>query len=117
MNITTIKLGGTEYVILPKNEYLRLRDASGDLPPGTVDALDYTRVALGARLREARRHAGLTQAELARLLKRSQPMVAGAEAARIRVSERYVSSVLAACGLPADWPARSKTKKRRQRTK
>ena len=50
----------------------------------------------------------MTQAELAKALGKSQPMVSGAEGGSISVSARYVKAVLMACGLPEDW-AGSKT--------
>jgi hypothetical protein len=98
----TIKLGKNEYVILPKNEYLRLRDIAG-VPAGSVDAVEYARASIGATLKAAREHAGLTQAALAKALKKSQPMISGAESGNIRVSARYVAAVLKACRLPEDW--------------
>jgi DNA-binding XRE family transcriptional regulator len=98
----TIKLGKNEYVILSKSEYLRLRDIAG-APTGSVDAIEYARASIGTTLRAAREHAGLTQAELAKALKKSQPMVSGAESGSISVSERYVATVLKACRLPEDW--------------
>lgn len=98
----TIKLGRTEYVILPKAEYLRLQSKAG-VPAGSADAVAYARRSIGETLRAAREHAGFTQAELARRLKKSQPMVSGAESGSIKVSERYVRAVLKACRLPADW--------------
>jgi transcriptional regulator with XRE-family HTH domain len=58
-----------------------------------------------------RRQAGLSVAELVRRLGVSQPMVSGAESGRVRVSERYVRTVLRACGLPADWRG-AKTRRR-----
>ena len=103
----TIKLGKTEYVILPKAEYLRLQGMAG-VPAGSVDAVDYARSSIGATLKAAREHAGLTQAELAKRLKKSQPMVSGAESGSISVSERYVRAVLKACRLPADWTGSKK---------
>ena len=109
----TIKLGKTEYVILPKAEYLRLQTMAG-IPARSVDAIEYARVSIGGTLKAAREHAGLTQAELAKALKKSQPMVSGAESGTISVSERYVRAVLKACGLPEDWkgpkPARRERK-------
>jgi transcriptional regulator with XRE-family HTH domain len=54
-------------------------------------------------LRAARDKAGLSQPELAKKLRKSQSMVAGAEAGRVRVGERYVAAVLRACKLPKDW--------------
>lgn len=111
-NPQTIKLGKTEYVILPKAEYLRLQGIAG-IPAGSVDAVEYTRASIGRTLKDAREHAGLTQADLAKKLKKSQPMVSGAESGTISVSERYVKAVLKACGLPEEWagPKRAKRTK------
>lgn len=111
----TIKLGKNEYVILPKGEYLRLRDIAG-VPAGSLDAVEYARVSIGATLRAAREHAGLTQAELAKALKKSQPMISGAENGSISVSARYVAAVLKVCRLPEDWvgPGGSKGKRSRR---
>jgi ribosome-binding protein aMBF1 (putative translation factor) len=110
----TIKLGSKEYVILPKGEYLRLRDIAG-VPAGSVDAVEYARASIGGTLRAAREHAGLTQAELARALKKSQPMVSGAESGSISVSARYVAAVLKACHLPEDWVGPGAAKGKRSR--
>ena len=102
MNRTTeLTLDGKSYVILPKAEYLKLR--RGDTPPHTVDAIEYARAAIGVDLRTAREAAGLTQADLAKKLRKSQTMVSQAEAGNVSVGERYVASVLKACGLPKDW--------------
>jgi ribosome-binding protein aMBF1 (putative translation factor) len=102
MNQTTeLKLDGKTYVILPKAEYLRLR--RGETPPNTVDAIEYARASIGADLRAAREHAGLTQEELATKLRKSQTMVSQAEAGHVSVGERYIASVLKACRLPKDW--------------
>jgi hypothetical protein len=108
----TIKLGKTEYIILPKNEYLRLRDIAG-VPSGSVDAVEYARASIGATLKAAREHAGLTQAGLAKALKKSQPMISGAESGNIRVSGRYVAAVLKACRLPEDWAGPGVAKSKR----
>ncbi len=101
-NIQTIVLSGTEYVILTKAKYASLRRAAG-IPDGSVDAIEFGRAALGRTLRAARRHAGLTQEQLAERLNKSQPMISGAESGRVSVSERYVAAVLRACELPPDW--------------
>lgn len=101
-DIQTIKLGKNEYVIIPKAEYLRLTGVAG-VPSGSVDAVEFARASIGRTLKAAREHAGLTQAELAKRLKKSQPMVSGAEGGSISVSDRYVLAVLKACGLPEDW--------------
>jgi ribosome-binding protein aMBF1 (putative translation factor) len=110
----TIKLGKTEYVILPKAEYLRLQSRAG-IPAGSVDAVEYARASIGATLRDAREHAGLTQAELAKKLKKSQPMISGAESGTISVSERYVKAVLKASRLPEDWAGPKRAKRGRKR--
>lgn len=104
MRTITLTIDGEEFVALPKADYLRLSERAGE-SPGTVDALEYTRSALGRSLKAAREHAGLTQAELAVKLKKAQPTVSAAEAGRIAVSEDYVKSVLKACKLPAGWRA------------
>jgi hypothetical protein len=98
---TELTLDGKIYVILPKAEYLRLR--RGDTPPHTVDAIDFARQALGVDLRAARDAAELTQAELAKKMRKSQTMVSQAESGLVSVGERYVAAVLKACGLPKDW--------------
>jgi ribosome-binding protein aMBF1 (putative translation factor) len=107
----TIKIGKTEYVLVPKAEYRRLQSLAG-VPKGSVDAVGYARSSIGDSLKAAREEAGLTQAELARALKKSQPMVSGSESGSISVSDRYVKSVLKACGLPEDWPGPRKKQKR-----
>jgi ribosome-binding protein aMBF1 (putative translation factor) len=101
----TILLEGTEYVILPKAEYLRLRDRKETVPAGAVDAVAHADASLRANLRRAREAAGLTQEQLASLLGKSQAMVSGVENGRVRFSKRYVAAVLEACGLPEDWSA------------
>ncbi len=101
-NTQTIKLGKTEYVIITKAEYLRLQGMAG-IPDGSADAVEYARGSIGATLKAAREHVGLTQEGLAKRLKKSQPMISGAESGSISVSDRYVSAVLKACKLPADW--------------
>jgi ribosome-binding protein aMBF1 (putative translation factor) len=98
---TFLQLDGKDYVVLPKDEYLRLADAAG--PATLKDARTVVRAALAARLRKARQHAGLSQRELAEKLGVSQPMVAGAESGSTRIAERYARSVLKACKLRQDW--------------
>lgn len=108
MRTGTLMIDGEEFVVLPKAEYLRLsKKAGGDAGGGatTIDALDFTRAALGRDLKAARVHAGLTQAELAKKLKKAQTTVSGSESGKIQVSEDYVRKVLKACGLPEDWKA------------
>ena len=88
-------------MVLPKADYLRLVQTSPAAP--LKDAREAVRAVLGARLREARRQAGLTQRELAERLGVSQPMVAAVERGRTRVGPSYTKRLLKACRLPADW--------------
>lgn len=116
----TITLGGTEYVIVPRAEYDRLAEqsaATAGVPAGTVDAVEVAQRAVAEGLRKAREAAGLTQAELAARLKKSQPMVSGAESGRVRVGVGYVKAVLKACGLPPDWTAPKKAERKLARRK
>lgn len=97
----SITIDGTEYIAVPKSEYLRLtRDTTG-----SVDAISFGLASLGRSLKAAREHAGFTQAELAKKLKKAQATVSGSESGKIRVSSKYVAKVLKVCGLPADWKA------------
>ena len=100
-SVGTLTVGGVEYVVIPKAEYLRMRDSG--VPADAVDAHGFVRGSIAADLRAARETAGLTQAELAKKLGKSQTMVSQAESGAARVSERYVRTVLKACRLHADW--------------
>ena len=97
----TLMLGGAEYVVIPRAEYLRLVSAED----GAVPAEPFLLATVGRTLRAAREHAGLTQAELASKLKKAQTTVSQSEAGKIRVSEDYVRKVLKTCKLSADWKA------------
>lgn len=61
--------------------------------------------ALASRLRAARRQAGLTQAQLAARMGRSQALVSLAERGALRIGTPYLHAVLDACGLPRNWQA------------
>jgi transcriptional regulator with XRE-family HTH domain len=89
-----------EYVLIPKEEYEALTKA---LRTESDDAIAYGRASLAQDLLAARKAAELTQAELARRLRISQPLVSQAEQGKVKVGERYVASVLKACGLPSNW--------------
>jgi len=108
-----VKLDGKDYVILilPKKEYLRQR---GGVLAEAVDALDHARRSLAGDLRAAREHAGLTQTQLARKLRKSQTMVSQAESGQVSVGERYVAAVLRACGLPKEWKPSSRRQSARK---
>ncbi len=103
-----LTVGGVEYVIIPKAEYLRMQGSKLG-----VDAQAFVQDSVAKDLRAARESVGLTQAELAARLRKSQTMVSQAESGTARVSERYVRSVLAACGLPDDWNAKDVRSKKR----
>jgi ribosome-binding protein aMBF1 (putative translation factor) len=108
----TIKFGKEEYVVIPKGEYIRLQRLAG-IPEGSVDALEYASTVIARTLKAAREAGGLTQVELAQKLGKSQPLIGGAENGTINVGERYVASVLKACGLPGDWgPSKAAKAKR-----
>jgi transcriptional regulator with XRE-family HTH domain len=90
-----IRIGGVDFVLVPAT-----RSASGvELGGVPSRATNATK----RRLWEARREAGLTQAQLAKRLGRSQAMVSQAESGNSQVSERYVSKVLEACELQPGW--------------
>jgi transcriptional regulator with XRE-family HTH domain len=58
---------------------------------------DDARRSYGARLREARLAAGLTQRQLARLVARSQPVIASIESASRQCSTRLLLALIRAC--------------------
>lgn len=66
-------------------------------------AADAHAKALAPRLRAARHRAGLTQAQLAERMGRSQALVSLAERGGLRIGTPYLWAVLDACGLPHDW--------------
>ncbi len=101
-NVQVITLSNRQYVLVPRAEFVKLQRRAGVQAVG-VDAIEHARESIAAALVRARAHAKLTQGELAERLGKSQAMVTGAESGRVRVGERYVASVLAACGLPPDW--------------
>ena len=70
---------------VPKEEYLRLAGKRDE--DGTVEPLSYTLGALGKNLRAAREYAGLTQAALAKKLRKAQTTVSQPEAGKLSVSE------------------------------
>ncbi len=108
-----LTINGREYIAVPVAEYERLQ-ATGGSSDGR-DGVDWAREEMGRTLRQAREAGGLSQGELAKKLGKSQTLVSRAESGDMSVSEKYVADVLAACGLPKDWPASAastSTKKR-----
>lgn len=98
----TLMIDTEVFVVLSQAEYDRLTG-------GTVDALEYTRESIASGLRAARKVSGLSQAQLAKKMNKSQSMVSHAERGAVSVNERFVAGFLKACGLPKDWkpsPAR-----------
>jgi ribosome-binding protein aMBF1 (putative translation factor) len=109
--VGTLTIRGVQYVILPKVEYLQVRDSAS--PKGAADAHAFVRESIAGDLRAARDQARLTQTDLARRLGKSQTLVSQAESGVARVSERYVRAVLKACGLPPGWTGPSAKTRRR----
>jgi len=103
MTIGTLVIDNMEFVVLTKAEWLRLTGKADPLP--LSPARQSVRESIGGDLRKAREAAGLTQAELARRLKKSQAMVSGAENGTVKTGWPYAKAVLNACGLPEDWKA------------
>jgi ribosome-binding protein aMBF1 (putative translation factor) len=103
MTIGTLVIDNAEFVVVPKAEWLRLL---GKAAPETLSpARQNVRTSIGHDLRQAREAAGLTQADLAKKLKKSQAMVSGAENGTVKTGWPYAKAVLKACGLPDDWQA------------
>lgn len=99
-DLSIVKVEGKEYVLIPKDEYDAL---VGAVPAGAVEAVPFAMKAVAADLRKARKVGGLTQSELAKKLKVSQPMVSSVEAGRTAPPKGYVDALLKACGLPKAW--------------
>jgi DNA-binding XRE family transcriptional regulator len=99
MDQITLTINGREYVAVPREEFER------NNPAGHVDAIAFGRASVGADLKSVRVAAGLTQAQLAKIMGKSQPMIAQAESGLMRVSPKYFDAVVEACG--------SKQKKRK----
>lgn len=82
-----------------------VRVPRSSLRGGRNYAADLLRWGIAEDLKAARRHAGLTQKELAAAIGRTQSAVSGSESGAIRVASAYVEAVLRACDLPDDWKA------------
>ncbi len=103
MAVGTLVIDNAEFVVVPKAEWLRLLGKTA--PDAISPARQSVRESIGRDLRKARDAAGLTQAELAKKLKKSQAMVSGAENGTVKTGWPYAKAVLKACGLPEDWMA------------
>lgn len=76
MDRANVQLGGTDYVIVPRDEFDRLTSLAkvADMPPlpgpdkdGNYPAIEYSRASLARKLIRGRVDAGLSQKELAEL--------------------------------------------------
>jgi ribosome-binding protein aMBF1 (putative translation factor) len=103
---------GVRFVVVPKDELQKLLREVAEPNPRDKEMIDFAKLIdpaevlpgiIGNELRAARETAGLTQAQLAKKLNRSQGFVCGAERGSTKVSVRYVEKVLKVCGLPSDW--------------
>lgn len=104
MSTTVLEIKGERFAIIPEFEYRNLLTLAGLEPEDDlVDAEEFMARELGETLRKARESAGMTQAQLATKLKKSQGMVSAAELGKKEIGARYVASVLKACGLPDNW--------------
>jgi ribosome-binding protein aMBF1 (putative translation factor) len=97
MQTIPMMFNGKKYMAIPLAEYKRLAKVRN------VDAQEATRNLIAESLKAAREAGGLTQAQLAAKLKKSQTMIAQSESGVMHVSETYVAKVLKACGLPKTW--------------
>lgn len=78
MSVASLTIGGKRFVVLPENEYERMRELARELADGNgpalpepdakgnVSAAEYARASLARKIIRDRRRAGLTQVELAR---------------------------------------------------
>jgi ribosome-binding protein aMBF1 (putative translation factor) len=107
-----IEIRGERFALIPEQEYLKLLghvapDELTESDPfdmtDLVDADEFIGKAIGRTLKTARAAAGLTQAQLAKKLKKSQAMVSSAERGTIEIGPGYLRSVLKGCGLPMNW--------------
>ena len=112
MAASPLELMGVRFVVIPETEYQNLLHlAAGNSAmdkelfdlENLVDAEEFMSRTIGEDLRAAREAAGLTQADLAKKMKKSQALVSAAERGTTRVGKRYVEAVLKACGLPKTW--------------
>lgn len=58
---------------------------------------------MARRVRELRKRAGLSQAQLAKRLGKTQPWVSGRELGKRKVSTGDLQMIAAACGVGAEW--------------
>lgn len=100
-----LHLAGCDYVMVPRAEYLRLvaREVTSSDGVSVAEAKALALREMGRRVRLARTHVGLTQAELAKKLGCTQAMVSRAESGNVTVSSRFLDRVHKVCKLADDW--------------
>lgn len=112
MPTAVLEIHGERFAVIPESEYLHLLHEAGEEVPlpaslfdddDVVDADEFVPRVIGQNLRLARMSVGLTQAQLAKKLNKSQALVSGAERGATEVGLRYWQSVLKICKLPKDW--------------
>lgn len=107
-----VVIRGERFAVIPEAKYMQLihtAEEKGPLPASHYDDEDvedadaFVPNTIGKNLRNARQAAGLTQAELAKKLKKSQALISAAERGITEVGLKYWEAVLKACKLPKDW--------------
>lgn len=124
--LNSIRLGGHEYVIVPRAEFERLSESASEptLPPfpkpdrhGNFPAIEYARAGLARKIILARRAAGLTQRALAKLAGISVEHLCRVESGRHTPTIPTIDKIDAALARhgKAAKPKRAATKRRTRR--
>ena len=107
MTLETITRKGRRFVLVPVEQYGRLREEGlVPLPPvdldGTSNAIDFARASIARRLVTDRRAAGLSQQQLAKLAKVRQETISriesGKQTATVRVIDKLDRAIRRASG-------------------
>lgn len=75
------------------------------------------KVAIGARVKEARKLAGLSQAQLARLMEMHRPSISEVEAGRRRLSADELSRLSGLLDVSVEWLVEGQEKRTQQKLK
>jgi DNA-binding XRE family transcriptional regulator len=90
MTLQTIEVKGERFILVPEEEYQRFAGVPAlpkPDPHGRVDAIAYARASVARDLILARKRAGLTQAQLARVAKVRQETVSRLESGLQTITE------------------------------